>query len=558
MLARGQMHCIGATTLLEWKKYIEKDAALERRFQKVLIEEPTIEDSISILRGIKHKYELHHGIKIKDLALVNAVKLSAKYITDRFLPDKAIDLVDEAAAMIKMTVDSSPIELDFFERQKRQLEIEKIALEKETDEDSKKRLQEVEEEKREIEEKYKFLKTQWENEKKPLEEMAAVKKKIEEAEMNYIIAAREGAYEKASKIKYGTLTELQNQLTTLEKKRLENKNKLIKEIVDENDIAGIIARWTGIPITDLTESELEKLMKLEDTLNQEVIGQEKAIHEIVSAIKMHRMGLVDERKPIGSFLFLGPTGVGKTEIAKTIAQTLFGRQTDMIRIDMSEYMEKHSISRLIGAPPGYIGYEEGGQLTEALRHKPYAVILFDEFEKAHPDVWNILLQILDDGRITDGQGREISTKETIILLTSNIGSEIILEKETVDTSVEQEIITLTKKFVRPELINRFDGVIVFNALNQKTILKITEKKMESLSSQLLTQQVSIQYDQQVIEWIATHGYDKHFGARPLERLIKKEIMRKITDALIKEKASSLEQKEFGFILSIKNNEIEIL
>lgn len=557
VLARGEMHCIGATTLTEWKKYIEKDAALERRFQKVLIEEPTIEDSISILRGIKNKYELHHGIKIKDQAIVNAVKLSAKYITDRFLPDKAIDLVDEAAAMIKMSVDSYPNELDLLERQKRQLEIEKYALEKETDDDSKKRLKILEEEKQTIETKYNTLLKQWEDEKKPIEEITSLKKKIENEEMNYSIAAREGQYEKASKIKYGTLNELKNKLQELEKTRMQNQNKLIKEIVDENDIALIVSKWTGIPVSDLHESELEKLIRLEDTLNKKVIGQEKAIHEIVAAIKIHRMGLADQRKPIGSFLFLGPTGVGKTEIAKTIAHILFGKSSDMIRIDMSEYMEKHSVSRLIGAPPGYVGYEEGGQLTENLRHKPYAVILFDEFEKAHPDVWNILLQILDEGQVTDGQGRKISTKETIILLTSNIGSDIILNHESITSQTENEILTLTKKIIRPELLNRLDSIIIFNPLSQKIIQKIAYIKLNELITFLEQQHIYVSYDENVISWLAINGYDKHFGARPLERLIKKELLKKITEKVIIHKTKHHKKHINLFINIDANNEINI-
>jgi ATP-dependent Clp protease ATP-binding subunit ClpB len=535
VLARGEIHCIGATTLVEWKKYIEKDAALERRFQKVLIDEPTIEDSISILRGIKHKYELHHGIKIKDQAVVSAVKLSAKYIVDRFLPDKAIDLIDESAAMIKMTVDSYPSELDYLEREQRQLEIEKYALEKETDEESKKRLEIIEDEKKEIQQKYIVLRSQWEEEKKPIEEIALIKTKIEQQEMNYNAAVREGLYEKASKIKYGILNELQNKLNELEQKQIEKKNKLIKEFVDENDIAFIISKWTGIPINEINETELEKLARLEEALNQNIIGQEKAIHEIVSAIKMHRMGLADQRKPIGSFLFLGPTGVGKTEIAKTIAQILFGKVSDMIRIDMSEYMEKHSVSRLIGSPPGYVGYEEGGLLVEALRHKPYAVILFDEFEKAHPDVWNILLQILDEGHITDGQGRKVSTKETIVILTSNIGAEIILDCSDISDKVEKDVFEVTKSIIRPELLNRLDSIVVLNKLSEDMIGKIVKKKLMELSTFLKSQNIIIHYDESVINWFAEHGYDKHFGVRPLERLIKKELMRKITDKVIENK-----------------------
>lgn len=557
-LARGEIHCIGATTLAEWKKYIEKDSALERRFQKIVIDEPSIEDSISILRGIKNKYELHHEIKIKDQAIVAAVKLSAKYITDRFLPDKAIDLIDEAAAMVKMTIDSHPSELDLLERQRRQLEIETFALEKENDEDSKKRLVVVEKEKKSIEEQYKKLKEQWENEKQPIEEIARLKKKIEKANTDYAVFVRDGNYAKASEIKYGVLVELEKKLHDLEKIRLENSNKLIKEIVDDKDIASIVAKWTGVPVADLTESELDKLMRLESVLQERVIGQDQAIHEITSAIQMHRMGFADQRKPIGSFLLLGPTGVGKTEIAKSIARILFGSEKDLVRIDMSEYMEKHSVSRLIGSPPGYIGYEEGGLLTEQLRHKPYAVILFDEFEKAHPDVWNILLQMLDEGCITDNQGRKISTKETIIFLTSNIGSDIILHQGKVDTLVKNEVVQIVKKMIRPELINRLDSIVVFNALSQEVIHKIARKKLDELRIVMEENHILIRFEEDVVFWVAENGFDKEFGVRPLERLIKREIVHKITLFVMNYKNKHREDKKYINIkIFITDNQVSV-
>lgn len=539
-LARGEIHCIGATTLAEWKKYIEKDTALERRFAKVLIEEPNFEDSLSILRGIKEKYELHHGIKIKDQALVAAVKFSTQYITDRFLPDKAIDLLDEAAAMIKMTLDSYPVELDQLERRKRQLEIETFALEKEKDEESKARLESISTEKKEVDTEYQKLKNQWENEKKPITEIAKIKTKIEKEEMLYASAVREGAYEKASKIKYSIINDLENKLKILETERQNNKSKLIKEVVTEEDITAVISKWTGIPIHQLNEGDIEKLFRLKETLSKTIIGQDKAIEEIVSAIQIHRMGFGAKHKPIGSFLFLGSSGVGKTQIAKTVAEVLFGSEKDLIRFDMSEYMEKHAVSKLIGAPPGYVGYESGGQLTEALRHKPYAIILFDEFEKAHPDVWNILLQMLDDGHITDSMGRKINTKQTIMIMTSNIGSDIFLAHGTVTDTVEKEVMAVLKQTVRPELLNRFDSIVFFNPLSKEMLLKIAENKIKQLQKLCLDEHIIVSFDQSVFDWLVEAGYDTHFGARPLERLIRKDIMREITRQVMMERISEKE------------------
>ncbi len=548
-LARGEIHCIGATTLAEWKKYIEKDAALERRFAKVIIEEPSFDDSLSILRGIKEKYELHHGIKIKDQALVAAVKFSTQYITDRFLPDKAIDLLDEAAAMTKMTLDSYPVELDQLERKKRQLEIETFALEKEKDEESKKRLAFISEEKKEVDTAYKKLKEQWEAEKKPITEMAKIKAQLEKEETHYAAAVRDGAYEKASRIKYSVINDLEQKLKILEAERQNNKTKLIKEVVTEDDIAAVIAKWTGIPIQQLHEGEIEKLLRLKETLSENIIGQDKAIDEIVSAIQIHRMGFGSKQKPIGSFLFLGSSGVGKTQIAKTVAEVLFGSEKDLIRFDMSEYMEKHAVSKLIGAPPGYVGYESGGQLTEALRHKPYAIILFDEFEKAHPEVWNILLQMLDDGHITDSMGRKINTKQTIMIMTSNIGSDIFLAHEKVTDQVEKEVMAVLKQTVRPELLNRFDSIVFFNPLSKEMLFQIAKNKIKELKKICLDEHVIISCDDSIYHWLVEVGYETHFGARPLERLIRKDMMRAITKEVMKEKMIEKEERTLSFELS---------
>ncbi len=524
-LARGTIHCIGATTLSEWKKYIEKDAALERRFQHVLIEEPSIEDAISILRGLKQKYELHHGIKIKDQAIISAVKLSSQYITKRFLPDKAIDLIDEAAAMLKMTIDSHPAELDRLSRLRNQLEIEKVALNQEKDESSKNRLIELEIELTEINESYKKLKKEWDDEKKPLEEISKLKSSIEKEEIKYQNAEREGNFALASKIKYGTIVELKNKLEKLEQERL-SKNNLIKEAVDEEDIAKVVSKWTGIPINRLNESESHKLKRLALTLSERVIGQKKATDEIAKTIQMHRLGLTDKNKPIGSFLFLGPTGVGKTETAKVLADVLFDDQKHLIRIDMSEYMEPHSISKLIGSPPGYIGYDEGGQLTEALRHRPYSVVLFDEFEKGHPSVWNILLQALDDGHLTDGQSKKIDLRQAIIILTSNIGSEEIIKSEQIDNKTEEKILSILKNFVKPELLNRIDNIIIFNKLLRNDISKIILLEFNKIVLLCKEKEIEFSYDENVISWFIENGYSNEYGARPIKRLITKEILHK--------------------------------
>jgi len=524
-LARGELHCIGATTIQEYKKYIEKDAALERRFQKVFIEEPSIEDAISILRGLKERYELHHGIRIKDQALVNAANLSAKYITDRFLPDKAIDLMDEAASMIKMSIESKPEEIDKFDRKIRQLEIEKVALTKEKDvPSSQERLKIIEKELAELKEKHQALLNQWHAEKAPLEKLNKLKEEIELASYEYQLAEREGDYAKASEIKYGKLAKLEKQLEEEKKKLKQLKHGLIKESVDEEDIATVLSRWTHIPVDKLKQDESEKLLKMNEILQKRVVGQDEAVKEISNAIQMHRTGMTDPNKPIGSFLFLGPTGVGKTEVAKTLADFLFNDPHRLIRIDMSEYMEKHSVARLIGSPPGYVGYEEGGQLTEAVRRHPYSVILFDEIEKAHPDVMNVLLQILDEGHLTDGQGHKVSFKNCIIIMTSNIGSEIILQAPTVTDKVRQAVDKLIHQALRPELINRIDAIIFFHRLSEKDIEKIAQIQFEELKKRLAEQNIELIIDKKVVTEVAKRGYIPEFGARPLKREIQRAVI----------------------------------
>lgn len=532
-LARGTLHCIGATTLKEYKKYIEKDAALERRFQKVLVTEPSVEDAISILRGLRERYELHHGIRIKDQALVDAVVQSAKNITDRFLPDKAIDLVDEAAASVRMAIDSHPVEIDQLERKIRQLEIEKVALSKEKDEASKQRLSEIKKELEEKKEQHKKLLSQWEAEKKPLEKINKLKEQIEQANYKYQQAAREGEYAKASEIKYGTLAKLESKLVDEQEKVKNIQTNLIKEEVDEHDIARVLSRWTGIPVEKLQTSEKEKILQMEHILKERVIGQDEAIEKVSHAIQVHRAGLTDENRPIGSFLFLGPTGVGKTEVAKTLADFLFNDAKRLIRIDMSEYMERHAVARLIGAPPGYVGYEEGGQLTEKVRQHPYSVVLFDEIEKAHHDVFNIFLQILDEGHLTDGQGRQISFKNCIIIMTSNIGSDILLQSEKVTEKVRDDVLSLVHKNFRPEFLNRIDAIVFFKALSKKDIETIATLQLATVTKQLLAQNIEVQINQNVLPFLAEHGYQKEFGARPLKRAIYRYITVPISQYILK-------------------------
>jgi ATP-dependent Clp protease ATP-binding subunit ClpB len=551
-LARGTLHCIGATTIKEYKKYIEKDAALERRFQPVFVEEPTPEDALSILRGLKERYELHHGIRIKDQALVSAVTLSDKNIPDRFLPDKAIDLIDEAASMVRMSIDSQPEELDRLERRMNQLEVEKAALKKEKDDTpSKERLKELEKELAEIKEQHKTLYNQWKAETAPLEKINEVKSKIEEANYQYQLAERQGDFAKASEIKYGKLVELEKELSKQQEKLKELKSCLVKQEVDEHDIALVLARWTKIPAEKLQESETDKLLHMEEYMRHNVVGQDDAVAKIAHAIQMHRTGLTDPNRPIGSFLFLGPTGVGKTEVARTLADFLFHDPRKIIRIDMSEYMEKHAVARLIGSPPGYVGYEEGGQLTEQIRRNPYSVVLFDEIEKAHPDVFNIFLQILDEGHLTDGQGRQVSFKNCIIIMTSNIGSHLILAAKTIDEKVREDINKELYRVFKPEFLNRIDAIVFFNSLDEKQIVSIAHIHLEKLIHRLKERHVTLMIDKSVEKFIAEKGYVKEFGARPLKRAIQDYITVPLSQFLLK----NPEAREIT--VNVKNNMIEL-
>ncbi len=532
-LARGLLHCVGATTIAEYKKYIEKDAALERRFQKVLVEEPTIDDAISILRGLKERYELHHGIHIKDQALVAAVKLSASMIADRFLPDKAIDLVDEAASMIKMAIDSKPESIDQLDRKIRQLEIEKVALEKEKDDTSKKRLADLASELSSAKEQQLKLTEQWKAERKPIEQMQQIKAKIEQANIDYAQAERDGDYSKASMIKYGKLVELEKKLQTEHDKLKGIPSQLIKEEVTEDDIAMVLARWIKIPVEKLKENETQKLLNLETELHRRVIGQDEALTSIANTIRVHRIGIGDPRKPIGTFLFLGPTGVGKTEVAKTLADYLFNDEHKMVRIDMSEYMEKHAVSRLIGAPPGYIGYEEGGQLTEQVRQHPYSVLLFDEVEKAHQDVFNLFLQIFDEGHLTDSQGRTVSFKNCIIIMTSNIGSSLILEAGEITPSVRLGIEKLLLTHFRPEFLNRIDETVYFNSLSQNNIMAIVKLHIDGVKKRLHEKGVDLTVSDAVLQKLGELGYVKEFGARPMKRSVQHHLVNQLAIYLLK-------------------------
>ncbi len=532
-LARGQLHCIGATTIKEYKKYIEKDAAFERRFQKVLIEEPSVEDAISIMRGLKEKYELHHGIKITDNALVQAVQLSAKHIPDRFLPDKAIDLVDEAASMVKMAIESKPEQLDKMERNIRQLEIEKVALAKEKDnKTSQDRLKLLEKELIKLKEQQQTLLNQWQSERAPLEKIQKIKEQIELANYAYERAERMGDFAKASELKYGKITQLEKELKDQQEKAQKNGATMLKEEVTADDIAKIVSRWTGVPVERLQKSESEKLLTMEDTLRQRVVGQDEAVKKITHAIQVHRAGLTDPNKPIGSFLFLGPTGVGKTEIAKSLAHYLFHDEQRLIRIDLSEYMEKHAVSRLIGSPPGYVGHEEGGQLTEAVRRNPYSVILFDEIEKAHPEVFHIFLQILDDGRLTDGQGRTINFKNTVIIMTSNIGSDLIVQAKKLDDTVKQEIDKRLHQAFRPEFLNRIDDIVYFNMLDTNIIKDIARIHLKNFEKRLTDKQIKVSISDAAVTCIAQQGFVQEFGARPLKRAIQHLIVVPVSQYLL--------------------------
>ena len=527
MLARGELHCIGATTLDEYRQYIEKDAALERRFQPVLVDEPTVEDTISILRGLKERYEVFHGVKITDSALVAAATLSHRYITDRFLPDKAIDLVDEACALIKTELDSMPAELDEQRRKIMQLEIEESALKKETDNLSKERLEALQKELAELRDTFNAQKAQWDNEKHSVEKLQKLREQIEDVNKQIQKAKQDYDLEKAAQLQYGELPKLQQQLEIEEKSVKEGDRSLVHEAVTDDEIARIISRWTGIPVTRLTEGERAKLLTLEDQLHKRVVGQDEGVKRVTDAILRSKAGIKDPTKPIGSFLFLGPTGVGKTELAKTLAENLFDDEQNMVRIDMSEYMEKYSVSRLIGAPPGYVGYEEGGQLTEAVRRKPYSVVLFDEIEKAHPDVFNVLLQVLDDGRITDSQGRTVDFKNTILIMTSNIGSPYLLdgidENGEIKPEAQSQVMDDLRSHFRPEFLNRLDEIIMFKPLTKSNIGKIVDLMVGELDKRLADQELSLELTDAAKNQVIENGYDPVYGARPLKRYLQKYV-----------------------------------
>ncbi len=518
MLARGELHCIGATTLNEYKKYIEKDAALERRFQKVLVTEPSVEDTISILRGIKETFETHHGVHIKDNAIVQAALLSNRYITDRFLPDKAIDLIDEACASVRLDLDSMPVELDNVERRITQIKIEQISLKNESDPVSKKRLEELDTELQGLEAKEKELKDEWTKEKTDLENFKIKKNKLTSLKHELEVAYSEGDYKKASELQYQTIPALEKEISDFENSSKEGN--MLSETVSENDIAQIVSKWTNIPVAKLVQGEREKVLNLAENLSYRVIGQDEAIQEVSDAIIRQRAGINDENRPIGSFMFLGPTGVGKTELAKALAEQLFDSEKHIVRIDMSEYMEPHSVAKLIGAPPGYVGYDEGGQLTEAVRRNPYCIILFDEIEKAHRDVFNVLLQLLDDGRLTDGQGKVVDFKNTIIIMTSNLGSELLLEGKSKD-----DVINMVKSsgYFKPEFLNRIDEIIVFNTLNKDVQLKIVTKMLQELNKRLVSENVYIEFTDAVKDYILAQAFDITYGARPIRRYIQKNI-----------------------------------
>jgi ATP-dependent Clp protease ATP-binding subunit ClpB len=524
MLARGELRTIGATTLDEYRKYIEKDAALERRFQPVMVNEPSVEDTIAILRGLKERYEVHHGVRITDAAVVAAAVLSNRYISDRFLPDKAIDLVDEAASRLKIELDSMPTEIDVIEREIMQHEMERQALKKEKDPASKERLKKLEKELAELKEKSGALKAEWQKEKAVIDEQRKVKEELDRDRTELERAQRRGELAKASEIQYGKIPELEKKLADLTGKSDTTKKRLLREEVTEEDIADVVSKWTGIPVSRLQEGEREKLVKLEQHLHQRVVDQERAIKAVSNAVRRARAGLQDPNRPIGSFIFLGPTGVGKTELSRALAEFLFDDENAMIRIDMSEYMEKHTVARLIGAPPGYVGYEEGGQLSEAVRRRPYSVVLFDEIEKAHQDVFNVLLQVLDDGRITDGQGRTVDFKNTVIIMTSNIGSQYILEEDQTQEARERLVMDALRGHFRPEFLNRVDEIIIFDRLSEDDLKKIVEIQLKRLAKRLEQQKITLELSDSAKALLAREGYDPIYGARPLRRTIQKSIL----------------------------------
>jgi len=538
-LARGELRAIGATTLNEYRKYIEKDAALERRFQLVLVDEPTVDETISILRGLNEKYEIHHGVRIQDSALVAAAVLSNRYITDRFLPDKAIDLVDEAASKLRIEIDSMPAELDYAERKIRQLEIERQAVKKEKDDYSKERLEKIDKELSDLKEQSSQMKAHWQLEKDTIQIIRGIKGDIEKKRMESEKAEHEGNLERASELRYGTLPELQKQLEVENTKlvELQKDQKMLKEEVDEEDIAEVVSNWTHIPVSKMLEGEMQKLVNMEERIRQRLVGQEEAVTAVANAVRRGRAGISDINRPTGSFMFLGPTGVGKTELGRALAEFLFDDEAAMVRLDMSEYMEKHTVARLIGAPPGYVGYEEGGQLTEAVRRRPYSVILLDEIEKAHPDVFNVLLQVLDDGRLTDGHGRTVDFKNTVIIMTSNIGSQWIVEHGDDEVEMEKRVMEAVRAQFRPEFLNRLDDVIIFHQLKLPEIVKIVDIQVNILSKRLKERKINIVLTDKARDFIARTGFDPTFGARPLKRTIQ----HKILDPL----AMKILNKEFG-------------
>ena len=557
LLARGELHCIGATTLDEYRKYIEKDAALERRFQPVMVDEPTVEDTISILRGIKERYEVFHGVKITDTALVAAATLSDRYISDRFLPDKAIDLVDEACAMIKTEMDSMPEEMDEQQRKIMQLQIEELALKKEDDQLSKERLAALQKELSELRDKFNVQKAQWENEKNAVSKLQTLREKKNDLQAEVNIAMQKGEYEKASKLQYQDLPQVEKELEEAEALAQKEENStLVHDKVTEEEIARIISRWTGIPVTKLNESERSKVLHLDEEIHKRLIGQEEAVEKVCEAILRSKAGIKDPTKPIGSFLFLGPTGVGKTELAKSLAQNLFDDENAMVRIDMSEYMEKYSVSRLIGAAPGYVGYEEGGQLTEAVRRKPYAVVLFDEIEKAHPDVFNILLQVLDDGRITDSQGRTVDFKNTIIILTSNIGAQSLLdgikEDGTIPEEVRKEVTDALHAHFRPEFLNRLDEIILFKPLVQKDMERIADLVLKDINKRLQDKRLHIEIKKDALDFILENAYEPGFGARPLKRYMQKHVETLAAKCILEDKVKEGDKIE----IVLENGELK--
>ena len=526
MLARGELHAVGATTLDEYKKYIEKDAALERRFQPVVVGEPTVEDTISILRGLRERYEIHHGVRIQDSALVAAATLSHRYISDRFLPDKAIDLIDEAASKLRMEIDSMPAELDEVDRRIRQLEVEREALKKETDKASQERLERLERELAELKESSSAMRAQWTQEKASLDEIRAKRQQVETMRAEVERFEREASFAKAAELKYGTLVQLEKDVASAEEKlhRLQSGSRLLAEEVTPEDIAEVVAKWTGIPVTRLLEGEVQKLLRMEERLHERVVGQEEAVQAVSNAVRRARAGMQDPNRPLGSFLFLGPTGVGKTLLAKALAEFLFDDEKAMVRLDMSEYMEKHTVARLIGAPPGYIGYEEGGQLTEAIRRRPYAVLLLDEIEKAHTDVFNVLLQILDDGRLTDGQGRTVDFKNVVLIMTSNVGSTFIVELAGQREKMRARVMDAVRGHFRPEFLNRIDEVVIFDALDERQIMDIVEKETKVLAKRLQERKLTLELTPNAKAFLAKEGFDPVYGARPIRRTIQKLVL----------------------------------